>query len=630
MAQGFILEVSIGRVGSELDVDHLAGDTTLVVEDVTPFLDDDGPIDQVEIAEGVIANLLAVDEATNTLTVDVGLPEDMLGGEPVYTYPVSLEKWAMTEINGQDEPVLALVGGDVYDKITDGVRDPEDQEAVILEIQNGDWTIINLVGEEPVQSGEFLDPTTMPPAPVDPEVEQALIDLRTEVSTNSGELDTILGTEDEAGRLHNVEETAQQARNLANTADGRVSMSDYEPAPEDVSYVATDPDGNPILDDLGNPVLVDRTEGSIWFTRTRERVNLITNPSFETDFTGIVTTNLTIARVAHPDAPAGSYVLELTNNTTAGMHYISDDNDGARFPVTPSAAYTASVFAEGVSGDNTGVYVQIDWYDSTGTLIVASTGTPVDLVTDDWSTVGGSQRPYVTAIAPDNAATATVRVVHPNISAVWRVDGLMLEMSNILGRYFDGSLYAARWGEDGAGTAHNAESHLIGGIITKVFELDDGAWVEKVFMGDTLVDLDASQITHGWMDGERIQDRSIPIDKIAGVPCTALQALAAGDLVHITNENGSFQAAKASAADSIEAHGFVLESVALGAIAYVYSHGYNPFMVDLEPGTQFLSTTPGAVSATPPQDVGTMVQRVGSAVGDSVLNFVQGDPIFIT
>lgn len=621
--QGFILEVSITRVGSELDVDHALGATALIVEDVTPFLDDDGPIDQVEV-NGAVLNIVSVNEATRTITVDVGLSEEMLGGEPVFTYPVSLEKWAMTEVNGQDEPVSALVGGDVYDKITDGVRDPEEQEAVVLELQNGDWTIVNLVGEEPVQSGEFLDPETMPPAPTDPEVEQALVDLRTEVGTNTGQLTNILGDEAQAGRLQNVEETAEQARNLANTADGRVSMSDYEPAPDDVSYIATDADGNAILDDLGNPVLLARNEGSVWFTRTRSRVNLLPNPSFETDTTGWTTVELTQSRQAASDSVAGSYLVRLTNNTVAALHHFY----GPTTPAVPGAEYTGSIFARLVSATGgAGYHARLLFFDSVGTLVGNVAGPGVQLTaTPDW------ERLSVTAVAPDTAATVRLHACAPDaaVSEVWEIDAGLLELSNILGRYFDGSLYAASWGEDGLGTPHNSPSHLLGGIITKVFELDDGAWVEKVFMGDTLVDLDASQILHGFMDGERIQDRSIPIDKIAGVPCTALEALVAGDLVHISNENGSFQARKASASESVEAHGFVLENAALGAIAYVYSHGYNPFLVDLEPGTQFLSTTPGAVSATPPQEVGTMVQRVGSAVGDSVLNFVQGDPIFIT
>jgi hypothetical protein len=620
--QGFILEVSITRTGDELDTDHLTGDTVLQLTDASDFTDAEDPVTEVEVDVELYA-VLAVDPVANTVTIPApGLTADYDAGTQVYTLPATREKWALVEVNGYDEPVSALIGGDLYDKITDGVRDPEGQEPVVLELQNGDWTVVNLIGEEPSLDGEFLDPETVP---TNPAVDDALVELRSDVNNNTGQLVDVLGDDTQSGRLQNVEETATQARNLANTADGRVSMSDYEPLPEDVEYVATDADGNPILDSEGNQVLLQRNEGSIWFTRTRARVNLVVNPSFETNTTGWATSNLTQSRVLDADAIVGSYAVELVTNTSDVEHTYAYDNGGVRTPVVGGAIYTGSIFAKLMAGVGAGCFARLQWYDAGGTPLSSSDGAATTLPADpDWT------RAWVTAEAPVTAATATLLFVSPNESSTMRVDGGMLELSNILGRYFDGTLYDARWGEDGLGTAHAVESHMEGGKVTKVFELDDGSWVEKLFMGDTLVNLDASQITFGYMDGERILDRSIPIDKIAGVPATALEDLTGGELVHISNEGGQFRARKASATLGLEAHGFVLESAALGAVAYVYSHGYNPLLFDLEPGTQFLSTEAGAVSSTPPQDVGTMVQRVGSAVGDSVLNFVQGDPIFIT
>lgn len=630
-AQGYIQEVSITRVGDELDVDAALGATTFIVTDTSPFIQDDGnPIDQieVEIEEPVVLAVTSVNPPTREITVLVGADTELMAGTQIYAYPASLEKWAMTEISGREEPVLALVGGDVYDKITDGVRDPEDQEGVILEIQNGDWTIINLVGEEPVQSGEFLDPETVP---TNPEVAGEIDEIRSDITNNTGQLETILGTDTEQGRLENVEETATQARNLANTADGRVSMSDYEPAPEDAQYYATDRDGNLILDEAGQPILLDRNEGSIWFTRTRDRVNECTNPSFENSLNRWSTSELVMERVDHAAAPAGGKVARLTNSTAVGNHTFTWDDGGApRMAARPGLTYTWSMFAEAVSGTNTGVVAQLEFFDAAGASLGLFGGTPVDLIVDDWTQLGGSVRPNVTAVAPDLSATVVGRLVHPHSSAVWQADGGLMEMSAILGRYFDGSLYDCSWGEDGTGVAHDSQSHMHGGKVLKVFELDDGAWIEKVFTGDTLVDIDATNITHGQMDGELLADRSVPQDRLAAMPCTATEELLLGDLVNVYSVNGSFRARKALAVPGREAHGFVLETASPGSTAYIYSSGYNPFMSGLEPGTMYLSTTTaGAATPRPSAAAGTLVQRVGVGIGPSVLNFMQNTPIRI-
>lgn len=171
---------------------------------------------------------------------------------------------------------------------------------------------------------------------------------------------------------------------------------------------------------------------------------------------------------------------------------------------------------------------------------------------------------------------------------------------------------------------------MTGGKVLRLWELDDGAWVEKIMTGYTLADINASEITYGEMPGTLIVDRSIPIDKMQGSPITAGETLTAGQLVHVMNDNGSFRLMRADADNAREAHGFVLENTAIGGIAYMYSSGYNPFMSGLMPGTQFLSTTPGAVTSTPPSAQGTMVQRVGVAIGATVLNFMQNSPIHIT
>lgn len=632
--QGFILEVSIARVGSELDVDVLAGATTLPVIDISAFTDETGlAVDQVEVA-GAVLTVSDADVALSTLTVLLGPDTDLDAGTAVLPLPPVLEKWAMVEVNGFDEPVSALVGGDLYDRIPDGVRDPEDQEPVVVEMQNGDWTVVNIIGEEPTTDGSFLDPNTVPTSA---DVLQSITDMQEDIAGNAGQLTDILGDPELGtdGRLQNVEETATSARNLANTADGRVSMSDYQPAAEDVTYIATDINGDPILDADGLPVLLQRNPGSIWFQRTRNRVNLVTNPSFETNLTGWTTSQLGVTRDSHAAAPAGGFVATLVNNTVAGLHTFTWDNGGgaARQPATPGLKYAFSYFAEAAAAaeDNTGVYAQVEFYDAAGVSLGTFDGTPLDLVYNDWVELGGSRRPYVIATAPENSAFVVGRAVHPRISSTWRVDGFLLEASQDLGSYFDGSLYDSRWGEDGLSTIHGSQSFMAGGKILTIWELALGIWTQKWLMGDTLMDLNASSITRGEMDGVHLVDGSVPLDKVAATAVTAAELLPAGSLVNIYSLGGAARARLAKAAVGYAAHGFVLAEVPSGGTAYVYTYGYNPFAAptNMVPGSRFLSATPGQSTPDPPTTVGSLVQKVGTAINPVVLNFTPGNVIEI-
>jgi hypothetical protein len=219
-----------------------------------------------------------------------------------------------------------------------------------------------------------------------------------------------------------------------------------------------------------------------------------------------------------------------------------------------------------------------------------------------------------------------IRVISLNPSDVWRIDGVVSEVSEDAGRYFDGTSYDATW----EGTPHNSASIMTGGQIIKIFELSDNTWFPKYIMGDVLKDIDAASITMGYLDGERIQDNSIPIDKISGTPVLATEAINAGQLVNIYSVDGQFRMRLACAADGREAHGFVLANVANGAIGYYFDYGYNPFASGMSPGVQFLSVTAGGITNVIPQTVGHMVQKVGVASSTTVMNFRANNPIYIT
>lgn len=109
----------------------------------------------------------------------------------------------------------------------------------------------------------------------------------------------------------------------------------------------------------------------------------------------------------------------------------------------------------------------------------------------------------------------------------------------------------------------------------------------------------------------------------------ASENLAAGDLVNVHNSSGArVRKADATTAGK-EAHGFVLAAVTSGQNAIVYFEGSNDQVSGLTPGVQYLSTTPGLSTNTPPSGSGNVVQRVGLAVAAAILNFDNSTPIVL-
>lgn len=397
--------------------------------------------------------------------------------------------------------------------------------------------------------------------------------------------------DDLSSSLEDVAETAFSAQNAADTADGRISMSDYEPDPGDVE---------------------GRNEGSVWFTRTRNRTNMADNPSVEVDTSNWTGTAATIARVNATPAIDGVWVLQITNTAAAGSHS-ANWSSAVRQACVEGQTYTASIYADLVTGAGTGASVGLLWYDSAGSLLSTSQGGPVDLLVGDW------ERLYVSDVAPTGAVSFYASVVNPNASAVWRADGLLVEQSDELGRYFDGSSYDASWD----GVAHSSTSTLNGDKITRIFELHDGDWVRKYLNADTLAGIDTLAIS-----GHTIIDNTLPASAAETGLVLASEALAAGDLVNVWNDTGLFKARKASAAFGLNyvAHGFVLSAAAAGALVRVIPSGLNP-LSGLSPGPVYLSTTPGKVTNAAPAAVGTMVQRVGFATSDTLLSVAPLTPI---
>lgn len=104
----------------------------------------------------------------------------------------------------------------------------------------------------------------------------------------------------------------------------------------------------------------------------------------------------------------------------------------------------------------------------------------------------------------------------------------------------------------------------------------------------------------------------------------ASEALSAGDFVNIYDNAGTRSARKADASNSARfASGYVLSAVTSGAIATVVLQGTNTALTGLTIGTRYYlsGTTPGAMIATLPNPLPTVVQLLGIAVNTSSLNF---------
>lgn len=157
---------------------------------------------------------------------------------------------------------------------------------------------------------------------------------------------------------------------------------------------------------------------------------------------------------------------------------------------------------------------------------------------------------------------------------------------------------------------------FINGVFTEVFGVQSSVGAANA--GD-LVALD---------DTGRLDNSLMPVGigaDTAVIP--ASEALAAGDWVNVWDSTG----AKVRKADATtagkEVHGFVLAAVASGANATVYFEGTNTQVTGQVPGAVYLQTAAGQGGATVPTASGNVVQRIGTAVSATAVNFEGGPAV---
>lgn len=663
---GLLTAVFWQWIGTELLLDAAAGDTTIFVrnpESVSPnevvWVGDSGP-HRILYLDGSAVIL----ETALTLPCEESEPvaPDM-GGEPGQVW------YAEVVLPDNDRPIEVTMTWQDRLTLPEGEYDPpraivlsEDLQRIV-DLPNQTPTVqYDSIADPPAagESGSTVYPQDEPPWP-NGTIDKPHGDMWIETDNDmhkwfwdSGSLmwidandpqldllddieglpvgDTTLG--EIAESVVNANETAFSARNLAATADGRVSFSDYDPLPEDTTYYATGnnddliegqpfsvtghsltngiatltmpdaslvnsagelfivsglgapydgvwtiesiniPDGSDPLEQHSvsyritgqsnlplvtydppipggfNSVILNRVEGSVWFTRTRSRLNHNTNPSFEVDLTGWAVANATVTRLlaAGPEAViAGGYVMRVVNDGTANDHRVEWAGGVPGIAVNLGETWAVTAFGLLESGVGLGCYASVRFYRSDGSFHSEVNGPAVELVTgEDWREL------TVSATVPlPNEALGELPVTHmvagafhnPNAGAVWYLDGAMAEQAEYTGRYFDGSSYDSEW----LGTPNQSKSSMEGGKIISVWELYDGDWVNLDFTGTTQYDADASDLTKGILDPDRIEDRSLSQDKLRTNVVITQEALVPGDLVNIFESGGAFFLRKASA-----------------------------------------------------------------------------------
>ncbi|HET7110121.1 MAG TPA: hypothetical protein VFI41_04575 [Gemmatimonadales bacterium] len=205
------------------------------------------------------------------------------------------------------------------------------------------------------------------------------------------------------------------------------------------------------------PVIVSATPGHVDISLLGDRVNLIENPSAETDASWWTGTNAAIAR----DTTQHQYGAASFRLTAAagGDMYMTSPTGLAGMPVTPGLLYSGTAGVFKASGTARSVRTDILWYDAAGTQLAGAAGTSQGTAVPQ--TLGAWAQPVVTAAAPAGAATAALRptVVAAGAGENQYIDGVLFEQG-AGGGYFDASTGSPISDYLWEGTAHLSPSHF--------------------------------------------------------------------------------------------------------------------------------------------------------------------------
>lgn len=152
MTTGVVLEVSEMPTSTSMSLAASAGATTLYVDDVNDFNPTGG---QLQI-NGVTYSYSATDDDLSSITLSSGLVATVDENFPVILLPLSLEKWALVQIDPQDDAVRARIPHSLADKFIEGIREETERESVLVYVERTAWTVYDIVALAPAIDGQYL------------------------------------------------------------------------------------------------------------------------------------------------------------------------------------------------------------------------------------------------------------------------------------------------------------------------------------------------------------------------------------------------------------------------------------------------------------------------------------------
>lgn len=160
---GYINAVAVVRAGGNLREDASATDTTIYLDDAFDFNEDGGTVE----INGVVYAYTAADLENDALTLATGLTADVEANFPASVVPAAMEKRASITMADSGDAIDVRVPHSLYDRIPEGIRNDSERESVTVEINGGEWAIVDVFGKEASIDGSYLNPTTVPPAATD-------------------------------------------------------------------------------------------------------------------------------------------------------------------------------------------------------------------------------------------------------------------------------------------------------------------------------------------------------------------------------------------------------------------------------------------------------------------------------
>jgi hypothetical protein len=153
---GKVLEVSETWAGSEVTQDYASGSTVLEVYSTLDYSDQGGDV----IIDGVVYPYNTKNEDDSTISLASALTVGISQDEEVLIYPLAKLKEAMVQIDDEDADLIR-VPQSLYDALPFGIRLPADQETVLVSAY-GDSEILDIVNQELLRDGSYIDGSTLP------------------------------------------------------------------------------------------------------------------------------------------------------------------------------------------------------------------------------------------------------------------------------------------------------------------------------------------------------------------------------------------------------------------------------------------------------------------------------------